>query len=356
MGVFTNEVDVEEQVLDTINGKPEYKDMLKAIVDYEENNIGDYDEWSNRMQYDDTAWAVQDLPMVINPGKLGYLKNQNVIESVMQTNNTNINNLWALNDREETRNALKIDESGEVKSVKHDETSDGDIPDDLFDPIVGHNDIKELFYASIHSDEPVHILLVGPPASGKTVFLEEIKRLKDSEFLVGSATSGPGLIDELFEKRPKNIMIDEFDKMDKTDYGNLLTLQESGLVKETKGNQKRREMKLEGATVYATANRLDKIPSENLSRFLGDPVIRLEEYDKEQFQQVVENVLVMREGANEEIAKIISDIVANDTDVQDFRECRRIYRLASSRTDTPTEDDVRKYVGIIKDYSTSGVL
>jgi len=274
----------------------------------------------------------------------------------MKTNNSNINNLWALADREKTREALKIDQSGDVASVEHDGVSDGDIPDDLFDPIVGHDDIKELFHASIHSEEPVHILLVGPPASGKTVFLEEIKRIKDSEFLVGSATSGPGLIDELFEKRPMNIMIDEFDKMEKSDYGNLLTLQENGLVKETKGNQKRREMRLEGATVYATANRLDKIPDENLSRFLGDPVIRLEEYSDEQFREVVENVLVMREGASEEIAQLISEVIADETGVRDFRECRRIYRLASSTTDNPTEEDVTKYVDIVDQYSADGLL
>jgi len=356
MGLFEDDIDVEEQVLDTINGKPEYKDILKAIIDHEERNIGDNSNWDSRTQYDDTAWTIPDLPMMLNPGKLGYLKNQGVVQSVMNSNNSNVDNLWALRDRDKTKEALKIDESGDVTSVKHDQVEEDDMPDDLFEPIVGHDDIKELFYASVHSEEPVHILLVGPPASGKTVFLEEIKRLQDSEFLVGSATSGPGLLDELFDKRPKNILIDEFDKMEKSDYGNLLTLQESGLVKETKGNQKRREMKLEGATVYATANRLDKVPDENLSRFLGDPVIRLEEYDDEQFKEVVENVLVMREGARDEIAEIISETIAGETGVRDFRECRRIYRLASSRNDEPTAEDVSKYVNIVSEYSASGLL
>jgi Holliday junction DNA helicase RuvB len=356
MGLFENEVDIQEQTLETIKGNEEYREILEAIIGHEERNPGEHEKWSDRPQYDDTAWSVAELPMRLNPGKLGYLKQQNLVESIMQTNNSSIANLWALSDREEIKEALKIDESGEVTSVNHGETTDEDMPDDLFEPIVGHDDIKELFRASVASDEPVHILLVGPPASGKTVFLEEIQRLNDSEFLVGSATSGPGFIDELFEKKPKNILIDEFDKMDKSDYGNLLTLQESGLVKETKGNQKRREMRLEGATVYATANRLDKTPDENLSRFLGDPVIRLEEYDDEQFRQVVQNVLVMREGASEEIAELISEIIAEETGVRDFRECRRIYRLASSNTDNPTAEDVEKYVRIVDDYSASGLL
>lgn len=356
MGIFEEEVNVEEVVLDTIDGKDEYADILRAIVSYEEKNPGKHDNWEDLTQYDDTAWSVKELPMALNPGKLGYLKQQGLIQEVMNTNNTNIDNLWALTDREATEKALKINESGDVTSVEHDETEDEDIPDDIFGPIVGHEDVKELFLASLHSEDPVHILLLGPPASGKTVFLEEVKRVKDAEFLVGSSTTGPGLLNELFDKRPKHILIDEFDKMEKADYGNLLSLQENGLVKETKGNEKRREMKLEGATVYAAANRLDKIPDENLSRFLGDPVIELEEYDDEKFREVTQNVLTMREGADEEIAQLIAEIITEETGVRDFRECRRIYRLASSRTDEPTEEDIMKYVNIVSSYSSKGLL
>lgn len=356
MGIFEEEVDVEEQVLDTIDGNDEYRDILETIVEYEEDNIGQNDNWDNRPEYDDTAWSVAELPMRLNPGKLGYLKQQNIIQQVMETNNTSIDNLWALRDRDETKEALKISKAGDVPSVEHESHTEEDIPDDIFEPIVGHEDVKELFLASLHSEKPVHILLVGPPASGKTVFLEEVKRVSDSEFLVGSSTTGPGLIDELFEKRPKNILIDEFDKMEKDDYGNLLSLQEDGLVKETKGNQKRREMKLDGATVYASANRLDNVPDENTSRFLGDPVIQLEQYDDEEFKQVTENVLMMREGADLEIARLIADIITEDTDVRDFRECRRIYRLASSRTDDPGEEDVMKYVDIVDQYSADSIL
>ena len=40
----------------------------------------------------------------------------------------------------------------------------------LFDNIVGYDDIKTLFNLSFSSEKPVHILLVGPPASAKTLF------------------------------------------------------------------------------------------------------------------------------------------------------------------------------------------
>ena len=41
----------------------------------------------------------------------------------------------------------------------------------FFSDIVGYPDIKKLFMKSVVSKEPIHILLTGPPASSKTVFL-----------------------------------------------------------------------------------------------------------------------------------------------------------------------------------------
>jgi predicted ATPase with chaperone activity len=46
--------------------------------------------------------------------------------------------------------------------------------DKFFSNIVGYSDVKKLLLKSIVSKEPVNILLTGPPASSKTVFLLEI--------------------------------------------------------------------------------------------------------------------------------------------------------------------------------------
>ena len=37
--------------------------------------------------------------------------------------------------------------------------------DDFFDYIIGYNDVKKFLRMSINTEEPVHILLIGPPAS-----------------------------------------------------------------------------------------------------------------------------------------------------------------------------------------------
>ena len=43
----------------------------------------------------------------------------------------------------------------------------------LFDDaeIIGFKDVKNLFYMAINAEKPVHFLLVGPPASGKSLFM-----------------------------------------------------------------------------------------------------------------------------------------------------------------------------------------
>ena len=40
--------------------------------------------------------------------------------------------------------------------------------DNFFDYIIGYNDVKKFLRMSINTAEPVHILLIGPPASAET--------------------------------------------------------------------------------------------------------------------------------------------------------------------------------------------
>jgi len=100
-----------------------------------------------------------------------------------------------------------------------------------FDEIVRHNDIKQIFAKAILSKRPVHPLLVGSPGSAKTMFLTEIMRHhKTSYFVVGSNTTKAGLVNQLFEKRPKFLLIDELEKMSIADQTCLLHLMETGII------------------------------------------------------------------------------------------------------------------------------
>jgi Holliday junction DNA helicase RuvB len=73
----------------------------------------------------------------------------------------------------------------------------------------------------------MHLLLTGSPGSTKTMFLIELMRhYKTSYFVVGSNTTKAGLVNQLFEKRPKYLLIDELEKMSITDQTSLLHLME----------------------------------------------------------------------------------------------------------------------------------
>lgn len=67
-----------------------------------------------------------------------------------------------------------------------------EIPPDLFDIIIGHEDKKDIIKRSIASDRPVPCLLHGSPASAKTLMLEELSRLPGSKFVLGSNLSKIG--------------------------------------------------------------------------------------------------------------------------------------------------------------------
>ena len=85
-------------------------------------------------------------------------------------------------------------EQNDVVSLSNEggEPFDGDtisqfqVGSQLFSNIVGYEDIKKLFQLSLYSRErPVHILLVGPPASAKTLFMLECMKLERSYFTLG---------------------------------------------------------------------------------------------------------------------------------------------------------------------------
>jgi replication-associated recombination protein RarA len=210
----------------------------------------------------------------------------------------------------------------------------------MFDLIKGHDDIKRIFIGSIASSKPVHVLLVGRPCSGKTMFLTEMMRfLKGAQFIVATHTTKSGLVNQLFERRPKFLCIDEIDKMKITEQASLLNLMETGLIVETKIN-KTRQMRL-STWVFATANSCEKILEPLLSRFL---VLDIPEYTFEQFQQIALFKL-KKEGVDEMTATMIVEKVWKDLASKDIRDVIKTARLVHSVRDVP---DIIRIIGNYK--------
>ncbi len=196
-------------------------------------------------------------------------------------------------------------------------------PNDLFNEIIGYQDLKDLIRNVMLLDEPVHVLMSGPPSIAKSMFLIDIENAAGSQALplLGSSTSQAGMWDMIAEKRPKFILIDEIEKMSPKDMAGLLSLLEHGRIIRTKVG---RMMDVHvDVRVFAAANRIYKLPKELLSRFWRQ---ELYEYTNSEYIQVVENVLVNREGISIDDAKKIASGLVGHT--QDVRDAIRVARLS----------------------------
>lgn len=198
---------------------------------------------------------------------------------------------------------------------------------EMFDSIIGYDDVKRLFRMSLSSDRPVHILLVGPPASAKTLFMLECMKLDRSYFTLGSHSTKSGMVDYLFEKRPRYLIVDEIEHMPMKDQTALLSLMETGIVAETKF-QKTRNTQLK-TWVFATSNGTERMLTPLLSRFV---VLHFKQYSFASFAEICTHLLV-REGVASDIAAAVSDAVWNKLKSKDIRDCIKLGRLAKTRED-----------------------
>ena len=107
--------------------------------------------------------------------------------------------------------------------------------DTMFEDIVGYDHIKRLFKMALELDSTTHILLSGPPATAKTMFLMSLlQHLKNAYFIDGGNSTKAGMIDYLFENQPRYLLIDEIDKVAPKHRTFLLNLTETGIISETK--------------------------------------------------------------------------------------------------------------------------
>jgi len=213
-----------------------------------------------------------------------------------------------------------------------------DVPLDFWEVVEGYDDLKELFLASIKSNDPVHILLIGPPSTGKSLILMEVERLAGSIFVTAGTMTRVGLRDILLNYKPRFLLIDELDKIkDPDDLSVLLTLMESGRVVVAKHNEYREEkMK---TWVFASANTTKGLRPELLDRFFK---VYLRSYDPETMKRVIVKTLTLREKVNKDLASYIAEkIVETDMTV---RDAIRLARISKNK------EDVNKYIEILKRY------
>jgi Holliday junction DNA helicase RuvB len=283
--------------------KPKDMEVLESIAEYEDNTS--QKEWG-------LGWGWRDVR--VYPATLNRLVVEGLLETVFRSNSYTGYKL--------TERARAILTGGGPSAMEEEAPAPVDVPGDAFDDVLGHEDVKELVLAAMAAPRPVHVLLVGPPALAKSLFLWDLERVAGDRALwvLGSSSSKAGLQESLLEKRPWLLLIDELDKMDGKDMAALMSLMEGGRVIRTKvGRMADVEM---DCRVVAASNTL-RLPTELLSRFA---VRRLRPYTAEEFRQVVIGLLQRREGLDEPAAVEVAR--ALDGRTQDVRDAVRVARLA----------------------------
>jgi Holliday junction resolvasome RuvABC ATP-dependent DNA helicase subunit len=203
--------------------------------------------------------------------------------------------------------------------------------DVLFSEIQGYSDLKHLLTKMVMSDQSVHAVLVGPPSSGKTMFLMSIQqKMKDAFFIDGTNASGPGIVDKLFSLPDTEVIIvDEIEKMSTKDQNMLLNLLETGKLISTKV-RKTAEMEFKEIKLFATSNDIDAISKPLRSRLIE---LHLPEYSEQEFQDIVIKLVCEKYRLDGETAKEISRVVWHEIGTKDVRDAIQLSKLVDNVND-----------------------
>ncbi len=270
---------------------PQKEGLLRYLIEYEEKHAPN--DWSKDVsgQSADVSWEWTDvgIPAV----KIRSLLSAGLVSIVFSTNSSTY---YSLVGRAVVKEALGRREEPSVAPA-----TEPDIPDSLFDCIIGYDDLKDEIKFTLREGRKSHYLMIGPPATAKSLFLMELGHLSGTYPATGSRVSGAGLTDAFFNYQPRILLLDEIDKIPMDATAVLLSVMESGDVLETK-YKRHRGLKLH-ITVFAAGNSDKTIPPELLSRF--DTKFYFPPYSFQEFVSVCQGYLSRYENTPEDIAQYI---------------------------------------------------
>ena len=298
------------EVVDLLKVRPELYDSLNASLDIEdENEITSF--WKGFEWYE-----LPEKPQVLR---------MLVLKKILKiTSKTGGRTYYRLTDGKATEEALKL--TTLFLEGRNENTETNEISIDLFDDVVGYEDVKQLFFKTLfgESEDRVHFMMIGPPASAKSLFLFCLERLSKAKYALGSRSSKAGLADYLVNMEPKYLLIDEVDKMAVQDFAILLSLCETGRITQVI-HGKTHDVQLD-TTVFACGNRLKGIPPEVISRF---QVLHFHPYSQTEFTEIVSHVLTRRQVAPT-LAVYIAEKVSSELGSRDVRQALRVAKLAKN--------------------------
>jgi Holliday junction DNA helicase RuvB len=176
-----------------------------------------------------------------------------------------------------------------------------------------------------------------------------LRGLDDVYFVDAVGASGAGMTGHLFNNNTKYLLIDEIDKMKKSDQAALLNVMETGILSETKLNGKTRQKKMK-LWIFATSNNVERLTAPLRSRFME---LHLEEYTFEEFIEIVRRLLKKSYHMKPELSEKIAYSVWNQMRSKDVRDAIKIAKLTKSADDIDWLVDVQKKYRAMKVFETT---
>ena len=311
------------ELLTLLDRHPDYARLLGRVVAAEEAEIArcrdrTLQEWE-RLREDGLPefFGVERRELGVRQGWLDQLTWEDAIELV-STSRTHTT--YRLVDRGLVKRGLA---AWSQAGPEADEEAT-EIPDDLFIPIAGHEEAKRLLTLAIAAPRPVHMLLLGAePATAKTLFLEELRRLPRALYADGGLATKAGIVETLLAASPQYLLIDQVDHLAAEDQQALHGVMASGRVARLRYRQHQDEQRL--VWVFASANSARRLSESLLDRF---QVVTFRPYSEEEFASVCRHFLVKRERTDAALAAHIARRLAGRT--RSVRAAQRVARLAAS--------------------------
>jgi len=198
---------------------------------------------------------------------------------------------------------------------------------------------------ALESTERAHTLLIGPPASAKSLFMLEIEKIMRSKvyFAEGASTTKAGIQKFIAENQHKEIIIiDEIDKMPMKDQEGLLTMMERGNFTNTKvRNTKTVKADI---VIFATSNSIERLSKPLLSRFT---VFQIPEYSYPEFEAI--SVRIIKKLPQNTVIQIASSVWKTGS-----RDIRDVLKIAKLCRPSDGEEDITRLISIHQKYRNTG--
>jgi len=204
---------------------------------------------------------------------------------------------------------------------------------ELFENIIGYDDIKQIFKNALDSDHGLNLLLNGVAGNGKSLFLKEIlRKYKDSYYIDCTTLSIAGL--QGIIKRNLNLkilLLDEISRLKFNVQDELLNLLQDGELINTKDKNTFR-IQLKNLKVFATCNDINRLIEPLLDRFRGN-IYNLPDYTYDQLLEISLIKLKSIGISDEQLIKNIVNAVYHDLKSVQLREIINIAKIIKNKDD-----------------------